>query len=123
MRFVNNIQDEGITTIYSDPKNITNKKSEIETIYPSKNAKYVILENEKILKIRGKKIVRRFKILSNKDIDDVELQDIGARIYKNLYHGDANTVVKFKNYLYNNDENIKNYVQRKIEEKKIEQMT
>ena len=46
-------------------------------------------------------------LLANKDIDDVELQDIGARIYKNLYHGDANTVVKFKNYLYNNDENIK----------------
>ena len=71
IKFVNNLQDEGITTIYSDPKNITNKKSGIETIYPSKNAKYVVLENEKILKIRGKKIGRRFKILSNKDIDDV----------------------------------------------------
>ena len=46
-------------------------------------------------------------LLANKDIDDVELQDICAIIYKNLYHGDANTVVKFKNYLYNNDENIK----------------
>ena len=51
--------------------------------------------------------IKEEALLANKDIDDVELQDIGARIYKNLYHGDANTVVKFKNYLYNNDENIK----------------
>ena len=51
--------------------------------------------------------IKEEALLANKDIDDVELQDIGARIYKNLYHGDANTVVKFKNYLYNNDEKIK----------------
>ena len=70
-KFVNNLENEGVTMIYADPKNISNKKSKIQTIYPSTNAKYVVLDKEKTSKIKGKKIGRRFKVLSNKDIDNI----------------------------------------------------
>ena len=45
-KFVNQLESEGISLIYADPKNITNKKSKIQTIYPSANAKYVILDDK-----------------------------------------------------------------------------
>ena len=70
-KFVNHLEEEGVTMIYADPKNITNKKSKIQTVYTSSNAKYVILDKEKTSKIKGKKIGRRFKVLSNKDIDKI----------------------------------------------------
>ena len=41
-KYVNQLENEGVTIIYADPKNITDKKSKIQTIYPSVNAKYVI---------------------------------------------------------------------------------
>ena len=67
--FVNQLESEGVSLIYADPKNMTNKKSKIQTIYPSTNAKYVILDNKSSSKIRGKKIGKKFKVLSNNDID------------------------------------------------------
>ena len=70
-KFVNQLEKEGVTMIYADPKNISNKKSKVQTVYPSTNAKYVILDKEKISKIKGKKIGRKFKVLSNKDIDNI----------------------------------------------------
>ena len=72
-KFVNHLEDEGVTLIYADPKSITNKKSKIQTVYTSTNAKYVVLDKEKISKIKGKKIGRKFKVLSNKDIDNLSL--------------------------------------------------
>tara|TARA_B100000470_G_scaffold144329_1_gene111944 strand:- start:449 stop:1510 length:1062 start_codon:yes stop_codon:yes gene_type:complete len=69
IKFVNQLEDEGISLIYADPKNMTNKKSKIQTIYPSTSAKYVILDNKSSSKIRGKKIGKKFKVLSNNDID------------------------------------------------------
>ena len=70
-KFVNHLEDEGITLIYADPKSITSKKSKIQTVYTSTSAKYVVLDKEKALKIRGKKIGRKFKVLSNKDIENI----------------------------------------------------
>ena len=67
--FVNQLESEGVSLIYADPKNMTNKKSKIQTIYPSTSAKYVILDNKSSSKIRGKKIGKKFKVLSNNDID------------------------------------------------------
>ena len=57
--------------IYADPNSISNKKSKIQTVYSSTNAKYVVLDKEKVSKIKGKKIGRKFKVLSNKDIDKI----------------------------------------------------
>ena len=70
-KFVNQLEDEGVTMIYADPKSILNKKSKIQTIYTSTNAKYVVLDNEKVSNIICKKIGRKFKVLSNKDIDNI----------------------------------------------------
>ena len=55
-KFVNNLENEGVTMIYADPKNISNKKSKIQTIYPSTNAKYVVLDKEKHQRSRVKKL-------------------------------------------------------------------
>ena len=70
-KFVNQLESEGVTMIYADPNSISNKKSKIQTVYSSTNAKYVVLDKEKVSKIKGKKIGRKFKVLSNKDIDNI----------------------------------------------------
>ena len=70
-KFVNQLENEGISLIYADPKNLTNKKSKIQTIFPSTNSKYVILDNKSTSKIKGKKIGKKFKVLSNKDIENI----------------------------------------------------
>ena len=70
-KFVNQLENEGVSLIYADPKNITNKKSKIQTISPSINSKYVILDKKSTSKIKGKKIGKKFKVLSNKDIENI----------------------------------------------------
>ena len=65
-RFVKNLEDEGVKYIYADPKVITDKKSKMKTIFTTPNADYVVL-NKEGKKIRGKKVGKQFKILSNKE--------------------------------------------------------
>ena len=65
-RFVKNLEDEGVKYVYADPKVITDKKSKMKTIFTTPNADYVVLDKEG-KKIRGKKVGKQFKILSNKD--------------------------------------------------------
>ena len=74
-KFVNQLENEGVTMIYADPNSISNKKSKIQTAYSSTNAKYVVLDKGKTSKIKGKKIGRKFKVLSNKDIDNILEED------------------------------------------------
>ena len=57
--------------IYLDPKKMGKTKSNLDTIFPSPNAKHVVIEKEIIKKQKGKKIGRKFKILSNEDIENV----------------------------------------------------
>ena len=68
-KFVKNLEDEGIKMIFADPKSLT--KTKIQTIFPSQNANYVILDKAKTKKSKGKKIGRRFEVLSNKDIENI----------------------------------------------------
>lgn len=68
-KFLDHLQNEGIKTVYLDPKKAG--KSKLTTIYPSNAAKYVVLEKDSQKKPKGKKIGRRFKVLSNKDIDSI----------------------------------------------------
>ena len=70
-KFVNQLEAEGVTMIYADPKTVSSKKSKIQTLYPSTSAKYVVLDKKQTSKIRGKKVGRKFKVLSNKDIDEI----------------------------------------------------
>jgi len=68
-KFVKNLENEGIKMIFADPKNLA--KTKIQTIFPSQNANYVILDKAKTKKSKGKKIGRRFEVLSNKDIENI----------------------------------------------------
>jgi len=68
-KFVKNLENEGIKMIFADPKSLT--KTKIQTIFPSQNANYVILDKAKTKKSKGKKIGKRFEVLSNKDIENI----------------------------------------------------
>ena len=68
-KFVKNLEDEGIRMVFADPKSLG--KTKIQTVFPSQNADYVILDKPIIKKPKGKKIGRKFKVSSNKDIENV----------------------------------------------------
>jgi len=68
-KFVKNLEDEGIKMVFTDPKSLG--KTKIQTIFTSQNADYVILDKPITKKLKGKKIGRKFKVSSNKDIDNV----------------------------------------------------
>ncbi len=57
--------------VYVNPKNISKIKTKLETIYPSSNAKYVVLDKESSSKPKGKKVGKKFKVLSNKEKDKI----------------------------------------------------
>jgi 3-dehydroquinate synthase II len=69
VRFIKNLQEEGINLVFADPKNLA--KTKIQTIFPSQNANYVILDKITTKKLKGKKIGKRFKVLSNNDIEKI----------------------------------------------------
>jgi len=68
-KFVKNLEDEGIKMVFADPKSLG--KTKIQTVFPSQNADYVILDKPIIKKLKGKKIGRKFNVSSNKDIENV----------------------------------------------------
>ncbi len=70
VKFLPQLEAEGIKTIYMDPKKIGKKKTKLQTVYPSPFADYIVLEKEGV-KSKGKKIGRKFQVLSNKDIEDI----------------------------------------------------
>ena len=67
-KFLPQLESEGIRTIYLDPKKNTGK---LHTVYASASADYVVLEKNGAAKPKGKKIGKRFKVLSNEDIDGI----------------------------------------------------
>ncbi|KAG2478609.1 MAG: 3-dehydroquinate synthase [Nitrosopumilales archaeon] len=70
-KFLPQLENEGVRMIYCDPKTLGKIRTKLITIYPSSSAKYVILEKGSSAKPKGKKIGRKFKILSNADIENV----------------------------------------------------
>jgi len=70
-KFLPQLENEGVRMIYCDPKTLGKIRTKLITIYPSSSAKYVILEKDSSAKSKGKKIGRKFKILSNADIENV----------------------------------------------------
>lgn len=69
-KFLSQLEAEGVSMVYIDPKKITKIKTRLETVYPSTSAKYVVLEKG-VTKPKGKKFGQRFKVLSNKDIENI----------------------------------------------------
>ncbi len=71
IKFLPQLQEEGIKMVYLDPKKIDSTKIKLETIYPSSAAKYIVIKKEGSKKQQGKKIGRKFKVLSNRDIENI----------------------------------------------------
>ena len=70
-KFLPQLENEGIKTIYLDPKKLGKKKTKLQTISTSNSSNYVVLEKEGVSKPKGKKIGIKFEVLSNSDIEDV----------------------------------------------------
>ena len=64
------LEEEGIKMVYLDPKKIGKKKTKLKTVFPSSSANYVVLEKDGPSP-KGKKVGRKFQILSNSDIENV----------------------------------------------------
>ena len=69
VKFLPELESEGIKTVYLDPKK--KQTSKLQTVFASPSADYIVLEKDGAAKPRGKKIGKRFKVLSNKDIDGI----------------------------------------------------
>ena len=69
-KFISQLEEEGIKMIYLDPKKIDKKKTKLKTVFASNTADYVILEKD-IVKIKNKKIGKKFQVLSNSDIEEI----------------------------------------------------
>ena len=70
-KFLPQLEEEGIKTIFLDPKKLGKKKTKLKTISTSNSSNYVVLEKENSTKPKGKKIGIKFEVLSNADIDNV----------------------------------------------------
>ena len=70
-KFLSQLENEGVRMVYADPKDLSKTKTKLETIHTSNNAKYVVLEKNSTSKPKGKKIGRKFKVLSNSDIENI----------------------------------------------------
>ena len=70
-KFLPQLEEEGIKTVYLDPKKLGKKKTKLRTISKSNSSDYVVLEKEGANKPKGKKIGIKFEVLSNSDIEDV----------------------------------------------------
>lgn len=68
-KFLAGLENEGIKTVYADPKSIP-PKSRLASVYPSPAAKYIVLEKD-APKPKGKKVGKKFKVLSNADIEKI----------------------------------------------------
>jgi len=70
-KFLPQLENEGIKMVYLDPKNIGKIKTKLQTVYPSNSAKFVVLEKNSASRPKGRKVGRRFKVLSNADIEKI----------------------------------------------------
>ena len=69
-KFLVNLKNEGINIVYLDPKILTRTKTRLASLFPSNSANYVILDKD-TAKPKGKKAGRKFKVLSNADIEKI----------------------------------------------------
>lgn len=66
-KFLAGLEKEGVNAVYADPKAV-GSKSKLITVYPSQSAKWVVLEKDSP-RPKGKKVGKKFKVLSNADIE------------------------------------------------------
>ena len=69
-KFLPQLEEEGVKIVYLDPKKIGKVKTKLKTVFSSSASDYVVLEKNGA-KPKGKKIGRKFQVLSNSDIEDI----------------------------------------------------
>ena len=69
-KFIPQLEKEGINLIYLDPKKLGRQKTGMQTLSTSSASDYILLEKG-AKKPKGKKVGRKFEVLSNADIDDI----------------------------------------------------
>ena len=71
-KFLPQLESEGIKMVYLDPKKIGKKKTKLQTVFPSGAANFVVLDKDGTSsKQRGKKVGKKFQVLSNSDIENI----------------------------------------------------
>lgn len=68
-KFLAGIEKEGVRSVYADPK-VLGARSKLVSVYPSPNARLIVLEKDGA-RPKGKKVGKRFKVLSNADIENI----------------------------------------------------
>ena len=68
-KFLSEIEKEGIKVVNLDPNSLKGIRTKLSTVHTSTNADCVIVD--KVTKLKGKKIGMKFKVLSNKDIENI----------------------------------------------------
>ncbi|MBM3896491.1 MAG: 3-dehydroquinate synthase [Thaumarchaeota archaeon] len=69
-KFLVQLENDGIDIAYVDPKILAKTKTKMSSLFPSPSANYVILDKD-VSKPRGRKVGRKFKVLSNADIEKI----------------------------------------------------
>ena len=69
-KFLVQLQSDGIDTVYLDPKILAKTKTRLASLFTSPSADYVILDKD-TTKSKGKNVGRRFRVLSNADIEKI----------------------------------------------------
>ena len=70
-KFLSQLENDGIKMIYFNPKTLNKIKTKLITVYPSASAKFVVLNKNSSSKPKGKKVGKRFRVLSNEDIENI----------------------------------------------------
>lgn len=68
-KFLTEIEKEGIKTVNVDPSSMKEIKTKMAIVHTSQSANYVIVD--RAVKLKGKKVGMKFKVLSNADIEDI----------------------------------------------------
>ncbi|MGQ0377414.1 MAG: 3-dehydroquinate synthase II [Nitrososphaerota archaeon] len=69
-KFLVQLEKDGIDIVYVDPKVLSKTKTKMVSLFPSPSANYVILDKD-ASKPKGRKVGRKFKVLSNVDIEKI----------------------------------------------------
>ncbi len=69
-KFLSQLEEEGIKTIYLDPKKIGKMKTKLQIVFSSIASNYVVVDKDGV-RPKGKKIGRKFQVLSNSDIESI----------------------------------------------------
>ena len=68
-KFLAEVEKEGIKIVNMNPNSLKAIKTKLSTVHTSTNADYVI--SDKVIKLEGKKMGMKFKVLSNADIENI----------------------------------------------------